>query len=544
MATWQLVTGVTGLLGQHLLIQSLRRRIPTAVIARSKPGSSADERIDWMISACESRLGMQLERPIVLEGELTKTGLGLTSDDLEWCRRNIRSVVHCAASVKFQATKYGEPTKTNVEGTARILELFATSSLREFHYVSTAYACGHVSDGRTVAETLHPLTTSFRNIYEDSKCKAEHLVMSAPGEFERSIYRPSIIVGHSSNGYSPSFNALYKPMQLIWMLIKEFPFALRHSTEWLDQFGIGAEDSRNVVPVDWVSEALIELIHRTDSEGRIFHLTNPTPVLNREIVSAMVKVLKQHFQEAAYENSANAVFLESLDSLNDQLDVYRSYFSVDPVFDTTNVSRVTSCPACPKLGVDDLVKMFSFAVQSEFKNEDFRAEKRSGSQPYELFRRLATDSIARGVGNQANGSSHASTSQEIKSSVATEGTSSFPRVRLVISGSGGGSWELRLEEGRVVCDRPNDVGVGEILIYTSAHVFRDWLRGTTSVDHAIKSGAIVLMGPGLEFDFIRLLLLAFREQISRLTDISGNLECNGSDELRAELVTGGVRNDV
>ena len=497
-----------------------------------------------MLSACESRLGIQLERPIVLEGELTEPGLGLTTEDLEWCRRNVRSVVHCAASVKFQATKFGEPTKTNVEGTARILELFAASSLQEFHYVSTAYACGRVTNGDTVAETLHPLTTSFRNVYEDSKCRAEHLVMSAPGTFERSIYRPSIIVGHSSNGYSPSFNALYKPMQLIWMLIKEFPFALRHSTEWLNQFGIGAEDSRNVVPVDWVSEALMALIHRTDSAGQIFHLTNPTPVLNREIVCAMVKVLKQHFQKSDYENSANAVFMESLDSLNNQLDVYRSYFSVDPLFDTTNVSRVTSCPGCPKLGVDDLVKMFSFAVQSEFKNEDFRAEKRLDAQPYELLRHFATDAMFRGVGNQTQSSSNASASIGTNRSIGNEDGSSMPRTRLVISGSGGGSWDLRLENGQVVCDRPNDVGGGETLIYISAQVFRDWLRGVTSVDQAIKTGAIVLMGQDLAFEFIQQLLLTLRDQISRLTDGAGVLECNGSDELRVELVTGGVRNDV
>lgn len=539
MATWQLITGVTGLLGQHLLIDHLRRRIPTVVIARSKPGITAYERIDQMVSACECRLRQSLERPLVLEGELTAPALGLSANDYDWCRRNVRTVLHCAASVKFEATKTGEPIKTNVDGTKRILEVFAESALRDFHYVSSAYVCGKRDDGDVVAERLHPLSTMFRNIYEDSKCQAERLVMSAPGEFERSIYRPSIIVGHLSDGYSPSFNALYKPMQLVWLLVKEFPFALRYSKEWLNQFGIGANDSRNVVPVDWVSAAITNLMHREDSRGRVFHITNPNPVKNRDIVAAIAEVLSRHFQDAGTEVVENTTFLESLDGLNDQLDVYRAYFSVDPVFDTTNVSQSGTCPPCPKIGLEELVRIFSYAVDAEFKNEDFRSGKKASHQALDLFRRIAAETQ---VCRCADATFHEADSLELQADSNTNETT--PVVRVIISGPGGGCWQISLINGRAFCHRPEETDESLPLLYSSAITFEKWLRGTMEFEEAIRSGAFVLVGTGQQVDSVHRCLLAIRSLVTQLAEANGKAGFNKSEEPRVELVSGSVRHGV
>ncbi|MHA0111913.1 SDR family oxidoreductase, partial [Klebsiella pneumoniae] len=75
-------------------------------------------------------------------------------------------------------------------------------------------------------------------MYEQSKCLSEHLVATSDGDFSRTIYRPSIIVGESTSGFAPSFNAIYTPLRLASIVLTESPSLVRTAGDLLDPIGV------------------------------------------------------------------------------------------------------------------------------------------------------------------------------------------------------------------------------------------------------------------------------------------------------------------
>ena len=53
----------------------------------------------------------------------------------------------------------------------------------------------------------------FRNPYEQSKFEAERLVRAQVGRLPIQIFRPSIVVGERTTGWTASFNVLYTPLK-------------------------------------------------------------------------------------------------------------------------------------------------------------------------------------------------------------------------------------------------------------------------------------------------------------------------------------------
>ena len=101
--------------------------------------------------------------------------------------------------------------RTNVGGTAALLDLCRRIGLPRFHLVSTAFVCGRCR-GRICEEDLD-LGQEFHNPYEQSKFEAERLVRQADG-IEPTIYRPAVIVGDSRTGQTSTFTGLYRVLEM------------------------------------------------------------------------------------------------------------------------------------------------------------------------------------------------------------------------------------------------------------------------------------------------------------------------------------------
>src|SRR6516165_5877667 len=202
-----LLTGATGFLGRYLLRELLAAGRSVIVLARDLPGQSAQERLDEVVArACET-LGRSVPRPVVLCGELVQPALGLDSVDRDWLGRRCRVVVHSAACVALRSADSGEPWKTNVEGTQRLLAFCQAFGIGELHHVSTAFVCGKRRD--RAREDKPRGMPDFHNDYERSKWEAERRVRSAEG-IRATIYRPSVIVGDSVTGHTTSYHGLYR----------------------------------------------------------------------------------------------------------------------------------------------------------------------------------------------------------------------------------------------------------------------------------------------------------------------------------------------
>jgi long-chain acyl-CoA synthetase len=148
---------------------------------------------------------------------------------------------------------------------AHVLE-FARSvrGLTRLVHVSTAYVAG----GRTGTVGEDDLTDAFgfKSPYEQTKFEGERLVRAASSELPVSIVRPAMIVGDSRTGDIKTFNTFYTPLRLFLSgKLRIFPASRRLRV--------------NIVPVDYVADAIVRLAFEPAAEGLTFHLTTPTDQL-------------------------------------------------------------------------------------------------------------------------------------------------------------------------------------------------------------------------------------------------------------------------
>ncbi|MBL6911304.1 MAG: SDR family oxidoreductase, partial [Pirellulales bacterium] len=149
-----MLTGATGLLGRSLLrdLGAAGRRI--AVLVRPGKVASAVQRIDELLLDWQEVAAADVPFPVVLTGDITQPGLGLTHEETEWVAQNVDEIIHSAASLSFQKRESdGEPYRSNVDGTANVLAFCKTTGIRRLHHVSSAYVCG-LREGRILESEL------------------------------------------------------------------------------------------------------------------------------------------------------------------------------------------------------------------------------------------------------------------------------------------------------------------------------------------------------------------------------------------------------
>ncbi|HEX2912977.1 MAG TPA: SDR family oxidoreductase [Chloroflexia bacterium] len=284
-----LITGATGSLGQELLYQILQARPQShfLVLARSgskKQSGGAEKRVKAILRKHLS--GEELEdawqRVTVLEGDISEQYLGLSSQLYSQVAERLEQVIHSAAAVRFDQP-IEEAREINLEGTRRALDLARLAQRSgnkvRFDYIGTAYIAGKRKGVIYEHELEH--RQPFHNTYEQSKYEAEIMVRAYRDELPLTVYRPSIIIGNSRTGETSNFKAFYWPIRVYAMgQMKMLP-------------GV-ANCKIDLVPVDFVASAVIELSGRKDTENGCYHLTagRENLITLREIMNAAISFFK------------------------------------------------------------------------------------------------------------------------------------------------------------------------------------------------------------------------------------------------------------
>jgi thioester reductase-like protein len=257
-----LLSGATGFLGMALLARYLERtdrRIYALV--RARDDRHATSRIEQTLKCLFGPGHPHGQRVTAVRGDLCRPGLGLASRTRLELSEQVSEVVHGAADVSFEIG-LREARSVNVQGTQRMLELaegcMSRGGLRRFTYISTAYVAGDHSG--CFSEDDLDVGQRFHNAYENSKFEAELLVARWRGRLPITVTRPSIVVGERGTGWTSSFNVLYWPLRA---------FA-RGTYLALPARGSAPVD---VVPVDYVTDAILALAQTTEAQDGIFHLT-------------------------------------------------------------------------------------------------------------------------------------------------------------------------------------------------------------------------------------------------------------------------------
>ena len=263
------VTGGTGFIG---------RRVVSRILDRFP-----DDDV-WVLVRRESltrfeRLAARGERPWsdrakALVGDLTADHLGLSDDTVAELGR-VDHVVHCAAVYDITVAEDVQRA-ANVEGTRAVIAL-ARRLGATLHHVSSIAVAGTFRGEYT--EDDFDVGQDLPTPYHRTKFEAEMLVRAEPGLRHR-IYRPAVVVGDSSTGEMDKVDGPY------------YFFGILAKLAVLPSFTpIVLPDTgrTNIVPVDYVVDALTELMHVPDRDGQTFHLTAPTSIGLRGIYRGVAK---------------------------------------------------------------------------------------------------------------------------------------------------------------------------------------------------------------------------------------------------------------
>jgi thioester reductase-like protein len=360
-----LLTGATGLLGSYLVRDLLLDGQPLAVVVRRSRRESPEARIERIVSDWETELGKRLPRPRVLAGDLTAPCCGLSDADLGWVARHCSALLHNAASLSFRGSdRAAEPWLSNVTGTANMLDLVRVTDIEHLHHVSTAYVCGLRSG--TVAEDDLDVGQDFGNDYERSKVEAETMIRAAAGPASVTVYRPSIIVGDSHTGFTSTYHGLFAVLRLGHTLLTKVALGSTSCSAILRLLGVAPSNSKNFVPVDWVSAVIAHGVQKPEARGRTFHVTHPEPVSNVAFGAVVQEAVERYSKAASPDDPELCDEQWFADNLSAQLDVYRSYFRNDPTFDRANTEAIAGHIPCPPLDHPRLMRMAKFAIDQDF----------------------------------------------------------------------------------------------------------------------------------------------------------------------------------
>jgi NAD(P)-dependent dehydrogenase (short-subunit alcohol dehydrogenase family) len=254
-----LLTGATGFIGRHL-VDRLLESADARVIAVTRRSSLA--KLD--------RWGGRVDG---VAGDLTEPRLGVSAPDRDRLRGTVDHFVHLAAVYDMTASEAANHA-ANVEGTSAALGLAAELQVGCFHHVSSVAVAGEYAG--PFDETMFDEGQDLPSSYHRTKFEAEALVRRQR-DLPWRVYRPAVVVGHSRTGEMDKIDGPYYAFSALARLA-QLP-------SWIPLVGPDLGDT-NIVPVDYVADAMATLIGREGLDGRAFHLAAPQPQPLLDVVNA------------------------------------------------------------------------------------------------------------------------------------------------------------------------------------------------------------------------------------------------------------------
>ena len=260
------VTGATGFLGRFLVGNLLKRTGTIHVLLRK---GSKDK-----FEALQARYPEAGERLQPVYGDLTKPKLGLTADAQKKLAGKIKHFFHLAAIYDLSASAESQQA-ANIDGTRNAVQLAEAVRAGCFHHVSSIAAAGLYSG--VFREDMFDEAENLDHPYFRTKHDSEGIVRKECQRPYR-IYRPGMVVGHSQTGEIDKIDGPYYFFTLIKRLREMLP-------PWVPTLGV--EGGRiNIVPVDFVVNAMDHIAHAKGLDGGCFHLTDPAPMRVGEVLNA------------------------------------------------------------------------------------------------------------------------------------------------------------------------------------------------------------------------------------------------------------------
>lgn len=259
------LTGGTGFIGRFLVEKLLKRGGTVYLLVREQ---SVDK-----LEALRERWDADSSQVVPVIGDLAAPNLGLSDADLQKLNGQIDHFFHLAAIYDMAADEHTQRI-ANVEGTRHAIEAAAGMSAGCFHHISSIAAAGLYKG--TFREDMFAEAQKLDNPYLRTKHDSEGIVREACSVPWR-VYRPGMVIGHSKTGEIDKIDGPYYFFKMIQKIRNAIP-------QWVPTVGI--EGGRiNVVPVDFVVDALDHIAHTPGEDGKCFHLVDPDPYKVGEVLN-------------------------------------------------------------------------------------------------------------------------------------------------------------------------------------------------------------------------------------------------------------------
>lgn len=249
------ITGGTGFLGSNFIAKLCERKGTIYVLTRAQSMHK--------FKALQARLGADGKRLVAVKGDLLKPRLGVSKATLTKLKGKVKYVCHFAAIYDIAATE-DDQTATNLEGTRNAIRFAEAIEAKRFEHVSSI-AAGGLYQG-TFREDMFKEAENLNHPYFSTKHDSEGIVREECTIPWR-VYRPAMVVGHSKTGEIDKVDGAYYFFKTLQKIRKVLP-------PWFPLVGIEG-GKFNIVPVDYVVDAMDHIVHKPKLEGQCFHLTDP-----------------------------------------------------------------------------------------------------------------------------------------------------------------------------------------------------------------------------------------------------------------------------
>jgi NAD(P)-dependent dehydrogenase (short-subunit alcohol dehydrogenase family) len=264
------VTGATGFIGKRLVKKLLARKGSVVYfLLRESSRDKVPELLQYW--------GVSKTRAIPVIGDLTSPKLGVSKEEIKQLSKTVDHFYHLAAVYDMLAGSE-EQIAANVQGTRHAVDFANAIAAGTVHHVSSIAAAG-MFEG-IFREDMFEEAENLSHPYFSTKHEAEKIVRKETKGAWR-VYRPGLVVGDSVTGEMDKIDGPYYFFKLIQRIRQLLP-------PWMPTIGI--EGGRiNIVPVDYVVDAMDHISHQPKLDGRAFHLTDPEPMRIGEVLNTFCR---------------------------------------------------------------------------------------------------------------------------------------------------------------------------------------------------------------------------------------------------------------